>query len=777
MSEETRSVGNIFENAQQLDRGDSSQDWRRDWIPLGEGKPRVWQEGELTVHRSTAWSAPGCHEGCGVLIYTDAAGKLVKVEGDPDAPFNQGRLCPRCLAVKEMMYDPDRVIYPMKRDPKDRGKNKWIRCSWDEALDEIAEKFNSIKERYGAEAVSFHWGTGRDGFQYMQRLAYSFGSPNCVYPLSGTSCYLPRIAAMFNIAGFECIADCSQEYFDRYDNPQYTAPELYICWGHNPVYASSDGFFGHWVVDLMKRGTKLVTIDPRVTWLAAHSEMHLQINNGTDGALAMALLNVIINEKLYDADFVDKWTYGFDELAERVQKYTPEYSAEITGIPAAKIERLARRYAAASPAVIHWGLAIDMANRESIPTAQGILALMAITGNMDVSGGELIPVMIQNTGFGWGTDLLDQSIINTRLGVEEYPFCGRGFLLNQTEVSLQAMETDKPRIMRGAWLETTNPLVNCGADPDRWKRAYERMEINVVLDYTMTPTAMAIADYFLPVAMFPERNGLRVCEGPQFGEVWKKVCTTGEVKADLEICIEMGKRLNPEAWQYDSDTECYTEILGMSKVPVTFEECYEYGPIYPKPHLYEFKKYEKGLLRPDGQLGFMTPTGRIELWSSSLAQCGLDPLPEFCEPVPGKKTTPELFEKYPLVLTTGARSINYFHSEHRQAPHLRAIKPEPLCEINPADARRYGIKDGDMVWIENYMGRAKRRAVVTEAVKEGLISSDHGWWLPEVKDESNWGGVNDININRCLESVSGKSGFGTNFKATCCKIYKVEGDN
>lgn len=754
----------------------SDQSWRDEWIPLGEGKPRQWQEGDMTVHRSTAWSAPGCHEGCGVLVY-ERDGKVVKVEGDPDAPFNQGTLCPRCLAVTEMMYDPDRIIYPMKRPPAARGKDEWQRCTWDEALDEIAEKFNSIKERFGAQAVTFHWGTGRDGFQYMQRLAYSFGSPNCIYPLSGTSCYLPRIAAMFNICGFGFVPDCSQEYFDRFDDPQWVLPELYVVWGHNPVYVSSDGFYGPWVIDCMRRGTRLITVDPKLTWLAAHSEMHLQLRPGTDGALAMAMLNVIITEKLYDAEFIDLWTYGFEELAERVAEWTPEKSALICEVSAERIRDFARRYAAAHPAIIHWGLSLDMANRESIPTCQAVMAAMAICGNLDVSGGELIPYMIQNTGFGWGTDLLSMDVINNRLGVKEYPFCGRGFLLNQTEVSLEAMLTDEPYPIRGAWLETTNPLVNCAADPEKWKRAYERMEINVVLDYVMTPTAMAIADYFLPVAMFPERNGLRVVEGPQFGQVWKKIVQTGEVKADLEIIIEMGKRLNPEAWQYESDEDCYTEILGHSKIPVTFQECFDLGPIYPKREMYQFKKYETGGLRADGEPGFNTATGRIELWSLSLQDCGLDPLPQFTEPVPGPTSTPNLFAEYPLHLQTGARSINYFHSEHRQAPHLRAIKPEPLCEVNPIDAQKYGVADGDLVWIENYMGRAQRRVVVTEMVRPGLVSSDHGWWLPEDKSSEDYGAVKRININQCLESVCGKSGFGTNFKATCCKIYKVEGEN
>ena len=155
----------------------------------------------------------------------------------------------------------------------------------------------------------------------------------------------------------------------------------------------------------------------------------------------------------------------------------------------------------------------------------------------------------------------------------------------------------------------------------------------------------------------------------------------------------------------------------------------------------------------------------------------LDPLPNYEEPVPGPVSTPELFEKYPLILQTGARSINYFHSEHRQAPHLRVIKPEPICEVNPADALKLGVADGDMVWVENYMGRAQRRVVVTEMTKEGLVACDHGWWLPEDKNMDDYGSVHRININQLLEAKCGKSGFGTNYKASCCKIYKVEGDN
>lgn len=303
-----------------------------DFIEVPHEKPWRYQEGDLTVTRGSAWSGPGCHDGCGVLLYTDKDGKLVKVEGDPENPYNRGRLCVRCLDVPEVTYNKDRLLYPMKRDPKDRGKDKWERISWDEAIDLVADTFLDIKEKYGAEAVVFGQGTGRDIAAYITRLCWSFGSPNYVLFLSGCACYLPRVAGMAATAGSFWVADCSQQFTDRYDNPEYRIPETMFIWGNYPLRANSDGFYGHWVVDLMKRGMEVVMIDPKVTWLSAHSRLHLRVRPGCDAALALGFLNVIINEDLYDHEFVEKWTYGFDQLKERVQEYPPAKVAEITWI-------------------------------------------------------------------------------------------------------------------------------------------------------------------------------------------------------------------------------------------------------------------------------------------------------------------------------------------------------------------------------------------------------------------------------------------------------------
>ena len=210
--------------------------------PYESVKPLSWQEGEYTVTRGSAWSGPGCHNGCGVLLYTDNDGKLAKVEGDPENPFNQGRLCSRCLDVKEVVDHPDRLKYPMKR-AGERGEDKWERISWNEAYDLIESKFREIIKDYGAESIIFGQGTGRDIMSILHRLAYAVGSPNWGnIGLSGNACYLPRVAACQVTAGAYSVVDCAQYLPDRYNDSRWEPAECLIIWGNNPVVSNGDGF-------------------------------------------------------------------------------------------------------------------------------------------------------------------------------------------------------------------------------------------------------------------------------------------------------------------------------------------------------------------------------------------------------------------------------------------------------------------------------------------------------------------------------------------------------
>jgi anaerobic selenocysteine-containing dehydrogenase len=261
-----------------------------------------------------------------------------------------------------------------------------------------------------------------------------------------------------------------------------------------------------------------------------------------------------------------------------------------------------------------------------------------------------------------------------------------------------------------------------------------------------------------------------VGDGVQRGEAINKVCQIGECKSDMQINLELGRRLAPEAWPWESVEEMYDFIL--KDTGMTFEELQVNSPAYLP---FEYYKYEKGLLRSDGQPGFETASGRIELWSGMYAQMGLDPLPYFEEPIPGPTSTPELYEEYPLVLTTGARNIGMFHSEHRQIKTLRALRPDPLIEMNPATAEKLGLSAGEWVWVENDRGRAKRKLTLTPALDPRVCSTDHAWWYPEAPAEAKDGlfGLWDLNINQLLTYQPGKSGLGSNYKTLLCKVYKA----
>ncbi|MBQ9955247.1 MAG: molybdopterin-dependent oxidoreductase, partial [Eggerthellaceae bacterium] len=330
------------------------------YVLVDHEKPFRYDEDGLHVTRGSAWSGPGCHIGCGVLVYTDDEGKLVKVEGDKENPFNKGRLCTRCLALTEMVYNEGRITTPMKRAFEDRGLDRWEPISWDEAYDLIYDKFMQIKEESGPWAIGFWQGTGRDIAAWITRLAWSFGSPNYCFNMTGMSCYVPRVAGCAATTGAFWVGDFSQQFADRYDNPEWKAPANIVIWGNNPLVSNSDGLYGHWIVDCMKRGSELIVIDPKVTWLAAKAKHYLQIRPGTDAALALAMVRCIVKEDLYDHDFVDCWCYGFDELVAAAEPYTPEKAAEITWIPAEKIEAAARAFATGGSGVIQWGVAVDM---------------------------------------------------------------------------------------------------------------------------------------------------------------------------------------------------------------------------------------------------------------------------------------------------------------------------------------------------------------------------------------------------------------------------------
>ncbi len=747
---------------------------------MSDSNWRFEEDGVLKV-RTCAWSPPGDHPvGCGMFLHVKD-GKVIKVEGDPDHPITHGRLCPRCIALDEVMYNEKRIVRPMVRDRADRGKDAWRESTWDECLDIIEKKVKEIKEKWGPESIYVFQGTGRESTLYAPPMGSAvLGTPNASFMMSGYSCYGPRCAvADFLLGAGYPEMDYAAFFPDRYDDPRYEVPKYILIWGKNPIYSNPDGLFGHAVIDLMKRGSKLIIVDPRVTWLATRSEFHLQLRPGTDAAVALGMLNVIIGEDLYDHEFVEEWTYGFDELKERVKEYPPEIVEEISGVPANMIREAARAFAMNSPSSLLWGLAIDT-ETNGVQAGQAVLYLVAVCGYFDIPGGVTLSVPTSFMG-KWRyecSENLDPDVWAARACLPEFKAFYNTFPGAHPDSLLAYAENEEPYPMKMAWFFGTNGMANTTlAEPERWGKQLEQTEFGVDQDIFMTPTAMAYCDMFLPLTTFAEHDGVVL---PHFGRnthflgAMNKAVDVGDCKSDLEILFWAGKRLNPDFWKWNTAEEFFTEQIG-TQYDFTFNDLREEG-IHQQP--FEYRKYEKGLLRSDGQPGFNTITGKIEFYSLLYEHYDEDPLPYYEEPdfsPRSDKMTPEERQEYPLVLTTGARNIAMFHSEHRQIPSLRNLNPDPIVEINPEDAEKYGISEGDWVAIENMFGRAVEKAHLVKTIKPGVVHAQHGWWFPEQDGEApNLFGVKKAWINSLIPNFhTSKLGYGAPYKNVVCKISKV----
>lgn len=737
----------------------------------GGDLPWQWEEDGMICTRSAAWSAPGCHDGCGVIIYTDKkTGKFIKVEGDEENPYYQGRLCSRCLDLAESIYHPDRLLYPMKRDPKYRGKaDKWERITWDEAYDLIDEKFTKIRDEYGGKSIIFASGTGRVTPPINARLGYALGSIQYSYFWSGNACYVPRVAAANTIQGCYTCPDFSMQFYDRYDDPEWVAPKNIFIWGNNPLVANADGNLGHWVVDCMKRGSKLIVIDPRASWLATKADLWVNLRPGTDSMLALAMANYIIENDLYDHDFVDKWCYGFDEYAQACKEYTVDRAAETCWLDKEDVIAAAK-YMAEKPTAVQWGLAIDM-NLQCITASQALCNLWCITGQIDIPSGMITVHDPYNTEVWLPPDpkeVFTPKQEMERIGSGFQMITNSGMVQCQADSMIDQLVTGRPYKIRGAWIQSTNPLSCTGMQPKtRIEKGLLNCEINVGVDCYMTPTLMATCDIVLPLNFYPEREGLR--------SVWyyiqntNKACEPmGEAKDDFQIDWELGRRWNKDLWPGETLEEYFSFLI--KEAGITYDDSRKLNWIYPEFH---YRKYEKGEQRPDGQLGFNTITGRIELYSLLLQQWGEKPLPYFEEPPMSPYSQPELYKEYPFVFMTGARHYASFHSEHRQIPRLRAMHPDPWFEIHPTKAQELGIVDGQWCWIETPMGRARLTAHITEIISPRMIMADHGWWFPEADPEDRGDGCFGTyasNINMTLPSSCGATGFGNEGKCYLCRV-------
>ncbi len=681
-------------------------------------------EEEEKVYRSACRM---CHGGCGVLV-TVRNGRVVRIKGDPDSPLNRGRLCVKGLSSIEHLYHPDRLQYPMKRTGE-RGSGEWHRISWDDALNEVVDRIEKIRDEFGVESIAIAQGTGRHHFHHVIRFANALGTPNWFEP--GTAqCFIPRILTGMITYGSLPICD----YYGD------TNPACALVWGHHPSVSGPDGELQFRIREAVKRGTRLIVVDPRRTDLAEKAEIWLRIRPGADDALALGMMNVIINEELYDRAFVENWTVGFDRLEERVQQYPPEWAEAITWIPAARIVDAARLFAQTRPSVLEWGCALEH-TPNCLQTVRAVSLLPGLTGNIDVPGGMLLGMNIMPDA-PWLSEHLPEDMKEKRLGADSYGvLSGKRSLMPSAHIPtvLQAMRTGEPYPVKALLAFGNNTLVSC-ANSRQVHESLMKLDFLLAMDLYRTPTA-ELADILLPAASWLELDELFGVPfvSPFVALAQQKIVRTGECRADEEVFIELARRLNLDVGT-ESLEDIFRQQLAVTEVfhdgfkGITFDRIKESGSISVP---IRYRKYE--------QRGFSTGSGKVELASGYLEALGYDPLPHYQEPPESPLSQPDLAREFPLALTTGGRIKQYFNSEFRQIPSLRRRHPDPLVEIHPDTAAKHGISDGDWVSIETPRGRIRQKAKLTDGIDPRVVNAQYGWWFPE--DPSPEHGVWQSNAN------------------------------
>ena len=668
----------------------------------------------------------GCHGGC-MYILTVEDGRVVRARPDPDGPLNHGRACVKGLSIIEQMYHPDRLTHPMRRiGPK--GSGQWERISWDEALDGIAAKLTAISRESGPEALALISGTGRHHLSQFWRFGNVLGTPNAT-SAGALICLGPR-----KNAGELCGG-----HFAGVDYYGPTRPGGILVWGANPAISGADGELTFLIKDAVKEGIPLLVVDPRPNELTRKADLWLPLRPGTDGALALGILNLLITENLYDRDFVDRWTHGFRELKERCGEYPLARTAEITGLDPALIEKAARWIGTTKPLALEWGTAIEQ-SVNAVQTCRAIFMIPALTGNYDVPGGFVESMEIAPVADILLDRLSPETVKKCLSG--PYPLCNGDAcpkLFAHPWFTLEAIRTGKPYPVRALIASANNSLISV-ADSRHTYESLQALEYFVYMDFFMTPTA-ELADIVLPAALWPEVDSV-FCM-PEFGDVaalcMQKVVQVGECRADEEVFLELSRRMGldygAESQRQILDQEILAELARRRPeyAGVDFEAFKTLGWIAPER---TYKNYER-------RGRFDTPTGKFELWSTTLEKAGADPLPSWQEPPETPVSRPDLLDKYPLILTTGGRTMPFFISNNRQIKSLRRRHPFPLATMSAATGAKYGVADGDWIWIETARGRITQKAAFLEDMPDGMVNCEMGWWYPEAGapdygwDESN----------------------------------------
>ncbi|MFC2158416.1 IscS subfamily cysteine desulfurase [Acidobacteriota bacterium] len=705
-----------------------------------------------------------CPAGCWVIVQLKD-GRLTGIRPDEGHPL--GMICKRGEHSPEIIYSDSRLKYPQKRiGPK--GTYEFERISWDEAYETVAGRMNSIKSESGPEAVSIY--TGRGAFELAlcdifqpkdaavssaSSVLFPFGSPNTMGV--GALCYV----SFAMIAPHITMGRMLINMFTDIENSDFL-----ILWGTNP-YTDSPPLDMYRLEAARKRGAEIVVIDPRYTEAAARTDAEwIPVRPGTDGALALSMIQVLIEEDLLDEDFAETWTHGYEDLVRYAQHFKPEQVQEITRVPAGTIRILARKIAMANGAapVMYTGLEYSDSGIQAI---RAVMTLFALAGQMDVPGG--MCMAMPNSHFPINREgILPNPSLNRAVARDKFPLYSRyrgeshasglvDSVLHRTPYAIRGL------IIHGASILTSWPQTRV------WRETLSKLDFVVSIDRQLTADC-AYADIVLPAATMFEIESY-MTYGPIFRIRDKLIEPIGESRDDYLIMAGLADRLGYGHLYPQTREDVLRHVLKDSGF--SLEDVREAGGMVKiQSPVMEYKKWEKGKLRDDGKQGFETPTGKFEIHSTILADFGYRPLPEYVEPREGPLASPGIAEEFPLVFNSGARSQSFFRSQHHGIKGLFKDHPEPFVEINLLDAKERGIISGDLVEVKTLRGSVKFRALVTDKIVQGAVECNMGGGGPVGPQEWIQSNVNELTD---LSNYDVVSGFPV-YKALLCEVSRIESD-
>jgi anaerobic selenocysteine-containing dehydrogenase len=696
-----------------------------------------------------------CPSGCGVEIVMkgDRLHQIKPMEGHP-----LGIVCTRGVHAEEVIYSADRIQSPMKRVGP-RGEGKLERISWKEAYERSGRLIQEVVDKYGPEAMAIY--SGRGGFEQSlvdmfatggydtiaSNFLFPLGSPN-TFSCSSLCNNAHRVMAPIATLG---------TFFDQLF-PDFERSDRIVVWGANPA-TDSPPINLNKILEAKQRGVKVVVIDPLKTYTAEKAGEWIGIRPGTDGALALGIIHVILEKGLYDTAFADDWTHGFGEFREYVQKFSPPEVEKMTRVKARQVEKLAEDLARPkSSLLLHTGLEYTNSGVQNI---RALLILWALSGNLDRPGG-LVFRMPQSSALR--RNRIEPPKGKPAVGSSRHPlYCDLNKSGHFLEVPRAILKGD-PYPIRGL-VVLGGSVITAFPNPEEWRRSFEALDCLIVIDRFLTNEAL-YADIVLPATTMFEITSYKRYPGHlSFRE--KVVPPVGEAKNDYLILAELARALG-YGDRYPQTEEAMLQFV-LDKSPFSVEQLRSKpaGISLPSPPMV-YEKYKKGLLRRDKQPGFETPSGKFEISSTLLRKYGYDPLPVYQEPIEGPIGSPELAKEFPLVLTTGTRTQSAFRSQHLNIPGLLKLQDKPNILIHPEDAEPRSIRDGDRVWVKTKRGKVPFYAKVTERILKGVIEANMGGGGPLQPKEWREANVNELTDPENRDPISG---FPV-FKALLCEVEK-----